>query len=87
MITPETVVQVSLYVGLPIASAIIVATWRLANYMRDMRDEVREIRKQMCDVWTVSDMERWAVRLERANRQKPIAVPDPLEARGEQSAA
>ncbi len=87
MITPDTAVQVSLYVGLPIAAAIIVATWRLANYMRDMRDEVREIRKKMCDVWTVSDMERWAVRLERANRPKSIAVPDPIEVRGEQSAA
>lgn len=84
MITPDTVIQVSLYVGLPIAGAIIVATWRLANYMRDMRDEVREIRKQMGDVWTVADMERWAVKLERANRTQSIAVPDPLEIRSEQ---
>ncbi|HLP23831.1 MAG TPA: hypothetical protein VK139_07305 [Microbacteriaceae bacterium] len=84
MITPDTVVQVSLAIGLPLAGGIIIATWRAANYLRDMRDEVAAIRKQMASVWTVSDMERWAVKLERANRNQDISVPDPLEIRSEQ---
>lgn len=83
MLTPDTTVQITLAVAATFAGFIIVATWRLANYMRDMRDEVREIRKQMAEVWTVADMERWAVRLERENRKHPLAVPDPLEIRNE----
>jgi hypothetical protein len=83
MITPDTTLQLTLAVAVPFAGAIIVATWRAANYLRDMRDEVKAIRAQMAGVWTVNDMERWANRLERENRKHPLAVPDPLEIRSE----
>lgn len=82
-ITPDTVFGVSLAVGLSILIAVIAATWRAANYLRDMRDEVRVIRREMQETWTCSDMQRWSLRLERDNREpdKPLSVPDPSEIR------
>jgi hypothetical protein len=82
-ITPDTVFGVSLAVGLSILIAVITATWRAANYLRDMRDEVRSIRREMQETWTCTDMERWSARLERDNRDagKTLSVPDPLEIR------
>lgn len=83
MISTDTIFQISLAAGVTLAAFLVVSTWRLANYLRDMRDEVAAIRRQMESVWTVNDMERWAIRLERENSRRPIAVPDPLEVKGE----
>jgi predicted Holliday junction resolvase-like endonuclease len=82
-ITPDTVFGVSLAVGLSILIAVIAATWRAANYLRDMRDEVRSIRREMQETWTCTDMERWSARLERENRDagKILSVPDPIDIR------
>lgn len=86
MITPETAIQVSLLVAIPVTISMIVATWRLANYMRDTLEEIRDIRKQMAGFWSVSEMERWAIQLERSNREMKIAVPDPSKIRASNAA-
>lgn len=87
-ITPDTVFGVSLAVGLSILIAVIAATWRAANYLRDMRDEVRSIRREMQETWTCTDMERWSARLERDNRDagQPLSVPDPVDIRSSRHA-
>lgn len=83
MLTPDTTLQLTLAAGIAIVGALIVATWRAANYLRDLTEEVKGIRAQMAGVWTVNDMERWAMRLERENKTQPLTVPDPLEIRSE----
>ncbi len=50
---------------------LIGVTWRLANFVRDLSDEVRS-------TWSFRDQEQWALQLERENRHRNIAlyVPD-----------
>jgi hypothetical protein len=58
-----------------LATAIFSGTWMLASAVRDLQTTVEDLRR---DRWTATDMERWTVLLERANRgQVPIlVVPD-----------
>jgi hypothetical protein len=72
-------------------AALVGVGWRAANAIRDVRDEVRDVRTEVkglrddvknisAERWTYRDMERWAMMLERGNRDK-IVVPDPREVR------
>jgi hypothetical protein len=48
--------------------------------VNELRSEVaearRDIRAAYADRWSSTDMERWAYRLERDNRERPLVVPD-----------
>jgi hypothetical protein len=63
-------------------ASIFWAGYRSGNYLRDIRDEVAEMRREVQaisrDRWTVSDQERWSFQLERVNRERGIniAVPE-----------
>jgi hypothetical protein len=65
--------QLILPIGLVCAllTTLCIATWRLANFVRDLRDEVRS-------TWSFRDQEQWALQLERENRHRniPLFVPD-----------
>jgi uncharacterized membrane protein YccC len=61
-------------------------TWQIANLLRDLRDELAQIRNQLsageeeftrlhATIWTRHNMERWAAALDKANPE--IDVPDP----------
>ena len=54
--------------------------------MRDTLEEIRDIRKQMAGFWSVSEMERWAIQLERSNIEMKITVPDPSKVRASNAA-
>lgn len=61
--------------------------WRAANIIRDVGDEVKALRNDVkgvsADRWSASDMERWAYRLDLANRERSIIVPDPRTIRAD----
>lgn len=61
--------QLILPVGLvcTLLTGLCIATWRLANFVRDLRDEVRS-------TWSFRDQEQWALQLERENRHRNIAL-------------
>ncbi|RRJ97812.1 hypothetical protein Ga0100231_004970 [Opitutaceae bacterium TAV4] len=70
-ITPDTELLIPVGVLCAFISGLIVSTWRLANFVRGLRDEVNQ-------TWSFRDQERWALQLERENRERniPIFVPD-----------
>lgn len=78
---PDTEITLALGVVATLVLTLIVATWRAANYLRDVRDEVRDIRNKLGDVWTVRDQERFAARLRWDNRTQNLQVPEPSEQR------
>lgn len=80
-LTPETTVTVTLTVGGTITAALVIATWRAANFLRDVRDELKGLRSDVRESWTRREQERWANELERQNRKLPLKVP-PVPDRG-----
>lgn len=63
------------------SSAAIVlgaAVWRVANFVRDVRDELRSLSAKISIMVTRVDLERWTHRLERENRSIGLNVP-PIE--------
>jgi hypothetical protein len=79
-LTPSSRLSLSIAGAITIAGALIGTGWRAANAVNELRSEVVELRRDLrsfaADRWTFGDMERWAYRLERDNRERPIAVPD-----------
>lgn len=79
--------RLSVTLGVVVAAVIaLVGTgWRAANALRDIKEELVSIRREVQaihdDSWTVTDMDRWSRRLEQANRggPAPVVVPDPRE--------
>ncbi|WP_404422914.1 hypothetical protein [Nibricoccus sp. IMCC34717] len=65
-----TVVAAGIAVG-----ALTTAVWRVANFIRDVRDELRGVQTQLKRGWTCSQQERWAHLLERKNRGLGLFVP------------
>lgn len=70
-ISPETPLLLPLGLICTLLSCLVVATWRLANFIRDLTEAVGK-------AWTIRDQERWALTLERENRARniPLYVPD-----------
>ena len=66
-ITPDTNLALPLGVICTLLSLLIAVTWRLANYVRDVRDELRS-------TWSFRDQEQWALQLERENRHRNITL-------------
>jgi hypothetical protein len=60
-----------------ICGALFSGCWMLSSAVRDLQATVEDLRR---DRWTATDMERWTVLLERANRsQVSLIVPDVRE--------
>lgn len=80
MLTPETPLVLPISLLCVLVGVLIGATWRLANYIRDLSDRVSSS-------WTFRDQERWALNLERENRERGNAlfVPDVVRAPDEDS--
>lgn len=78
VLNAETPLLLPLGLICTLLSVLIVATWRLANFVRDLRDAVSK-------AWTFRDQERWALNLERENRSRkiPLYVPDVMRATDE----
>jgi hypothetical protein len=74
-ITPDTHLSATLAVCATFLVALITATWRVANMLRDVRDQLKGMRADIRESWTRREQERWAFELERRNRQLPIDVP------------
>jgi hypothetical protein len=58
-----------------IGASMLSGLWMLSGAVHDLKGTVDDLRR---DRWTATDMERWSVLLERANRgQTPaLVVPD-----------
>jgi hypothetical protein len=67
------------------AGALTLAVWRVANFIRDVRDEMRGFQAELKRVWTRSEQERWAHLLERKNRGLRLYVPPISETEDEQN--
>lgn len=84
--------KVSLTVGGVITAVVVLVGvgWRAANIIRDVGDEVKALRNDVkgvnVDRWSASDMERWAYRLDIANRERNIIVPDPRGVKADRGA-
>lgn len=61
-----------------IACSLVSASWLVSGAIHDLKGTIDELKR---DRWTATDMERWAVLLERANRTgtPPLSVPDVRE--------
>jgi hypothetical protein len=72
-------VNTSFTLTLAAAAALVITligtTWRVANMLRDVRDEIKGMRCDIQESWTRREQERWAVELERSNRGLPLNVP------------
>lgn len=77
--TPDTTLSLTLTAAGALAGGLIVATWRLANYVRDAKEEIKGMRELAQAAWTRSQQERWALDLERRNMGLPLEVPNPRE--------
>lgn len=52
---------------------IVVAAWMLRGALNDLNATIADLRR---DRWTATDMSRYSLLMERANRNLPLAVPD-----------
>jgi len=75
-ITAETFLNLPVGILCVLFSGLIGVTWRAANMMRDNRDEIRGLRDDLRTTWSFRDQERWALELERKNRDLGFFVPD-----------
>ena len=66
-ITPDTELILPLSIVAVLISGLIATTWRLANFARDLRDELRS-------TWSFRDQELWALQFERENRRLGYSV-------------
>jgi hypothetical protein len=68
---------VSIFSG---ATMIACGSWYTANTLRDITDEIRQLRREVrqanADHWTAYDMERWARQLEKVNQPRGLVVPE-----------
>jgi hypothetical protein len=62
------------------AMLIAAGSWYTAHTLRDITEEIRELRREVrqasADHWTVYDMERWARQLEKVNQPRGLVVPE-----------
>lgn len=92
-ITQKTAVSFS-FAGI---ATLVWAGWACANFVRDIRDEVRQsvasTRRDIEDlkreyafrfgqIWTVDDQQEWVWRLQDKNKESGLKVPSVREVRG-----
>ena len=95
-LSPQTQLSVTLGAVIAFVLGAVGATWNIANKLRDIRDELTEIRTELRtelssikkDVsgqegssWNKYDMRNWSFDLERENRELQLQVPDPRKFR------
>lgn len=72
----EIAVNTPVVLGLGTLCTIILmlagAVWRAANFLRDNKEELSALRRDLKEGWTLRDQERWALQLERENRSRNI---------------
>jgi hypothetical protein len=56
-------------------SILTLAVWRAANFVRDVREELKGMREDIRRAWTRQEHAEWARRLDRDNRHIPLEVP------------
>ncbi|RRJ96865.1 hypothetical protein Ga0100231_024165 [Opitutaceae bacterium TAV4] len=84
-ISTNTRLTLTLGAAITCAVTLVVTGWRAANLLRDIRDEISSLRREVQTVssgtWSVQDQERWAYQLRWDNRSIPVVVPDPASVR------
>jgi len=71
-LTRDTLLPLGMAAALILAA--VTCTWYLSSLLNEIRSDVKSA---LNDRWSTSDMERWAYRLEKDNRETGIIVPDP----------
>lgn len=74
-ITPATDLTLTVSAAAGALFFVAMAVWRAANFIRDLRDEIKGLRHDVRAAWTREEHERWAFHLERENTQLPLVVP------------
>lgn len=74
-LTPDTDFTLTIGAALAALGMVAAAVWRAANFIRDLRDEIKGLRADVRAAWTREEHERWAFRLERDNANLPLSVP------------
>lgn len=72
-ITPNSKVMLNLGATVAIAGSVIYGTWTVSQYMARLESKLDTAISQQ---WTKPDHERFAQKLERANRKIDLIVPD-----------
>lgn len=84
-LNPNTRLTLTLGTIASIATVLVIVGWRAANLLRDIRDEIGSLRREVQTIssgtWAIQDQERWAYQLRWENRTIPLIVPDPSEMR------
>lgn len=79
-LSPSTKFSATVVSILSGATLIAAGSWYTANTLRDITEEIRELRREVrqasADHWTIYDMERWSRQLERLNKGIGIVVPE-----------
>ena len=77
-LTADTQILIPLGVLCAVVASLVVATWRVANALRDNSEKMRNLTEELRGTWSFRDQERWALALERENRSRGHAlyVPD-----------
>src|SRR5690606_37888316 len=87
-INPNTRFSLTLVAFAGIASSLVWGTYQATNAMRDIRDELVSIRKDLQtsaeNQWTVTDMERFAGRMRWENRNLELSVPEPAKVKAQE---
>jgi hypothetical protein len=78
-ITPNSKFTLTLAAAAALLIAIIGSTWRATNFLRDMRDDVSAIRR---DIWTADDQIEFVWQMQEKNRDKGVVVPTVRDVRG-----
>lgn len=81
-ITVDSTFTVAVGALFPMLGALVYAVWRAANFVRDNSEELRMLRKEIEQAWTLRDQEKWVLHLERENRSRgnSLYVPDVVRA-------
>ncbi len=66
-ITDTTNISLSIAVASTLSGALTIAVWRAANFIRDLRDEIKTLSATVRAAWPRQEQERWARELERRN--------------------
>jgi hypothetical protein len=74
-LTPDTDLSLTLSAAALALGFVATAVWRAANFIRDLRDEIKGLRTDVRAAWTREEHERWAFSLERENTKLPLIVP------------
>ena len=78
MITPDTPLLLPIGFVCTLLIALLGATFKVANRIRDLTEQLKAMQRDIRASWTFRDMEKWALNLERENRSRkiPLYVPD-----------